>query len=122
MFPATNTKGPTGKECLLSLIEKNAPELTSAIFDAYHLDADDVNRLIAGLKINTHLIELRLLDCDLPNETVISLCHAIKENKTLKDVSLEEFMDYSDEIKEAIREMKLHLVENSARESASPRL
>ena len=74
MFTAVPLSGPQGKDILLRLIGANDGSLTSAVFDTYHLTPNDVQQLIVGIKNNTHVTALRLLDCHLSLESISPLC------------------------------------------------
>ena len=103
-----------GKETLLRRLEANDANTTIATFDTFPMSPDDVNRLARSIQVNTHLLALKLLDCQLRPIDVVSLCSAIKENSSLEEVAVEVFANYPTEIKESIQQMQHHLRENIA--------
>lgn len=83
------------KEILIQRILDNDTGTKDADFAEMNLDDSDISRLATGIKTNTHLESLSLFESNVRQEHLKPLYDAIMENKHLKNLQIQKFLNYS---------------------------
>ena len=75
---------------LLDEVRLNEPDLDEVELDGRDISKDDAVALFRDLASNTHVTFVSMAGCQLDNECVAALADALKVNKTLVEINLEE--------------------------------
>ncbi len=119
MFKKPAQSPVLGKELLFKRLEQN-PACTTAIFDSFSLNSNDIQRLLTILENNSTIQILSLLDCQLNTENTVAIAKAVQKNSTLIEVNIETFQNDNALVQQAIEDMNAHLRNNRSRLSSLP--
>lgn len=75
-----------GADVIISRIAENRSDFTHAFLDTYPLSDDQVDRLSAAIRSNSHLQYINLFDCHISQEKLATLLSALKENNTIQEL------------------------------------
>ncbi|WP_133137822.1 hypothetical protein [Legionella rowbothamii] len=102
----------SGKLRLFKMLEDVNSDITTAEFDTFPMNQDDVNRLEKIIRENTTLKVISLVDCNLSLEHLEVLAMAVLANKTLHMFKVELFYDCSDVVRDLMASVQSHLRNN----------
>ncbi|WP_058533619.1 hypothetical protein [Legionella saoudiensis] len=106
-------KGPmAGKQRLFHLLENADSGITTAEFDTFPLSHEDVTRLAKIIRENTSLKAISLIDCNLSSEDLEELAMAVLSNSTLQKFQVELFYDCSKTLRDLMTTVDSHLKNN----------
>lgn len=102
----------TGKQRLFNLLEESDSEITTADFDTFPMNDEDVVRLDKLIRDNSRLKAISLVDCNLSSEHLERLAIAVLSNKTLQKFQVELFYDCSERLRNLMVAVDAHLLNN----------
>ncbi|MDR3503847.1 MAG: hypothetical protein P4L79_14815 [Legionella sp.] len=105
-------KPMAGKQELFNVLEDGDSEITTAEFDTFPMNQDDVTRLEKIIRKNTTLKAISLIDCNLSAENLEVLARAVLSNETLQTFRVELFDDCSETVRVLMTSVQSHLMNN----------